>query len=407
MRRKGTSLIDSHAYDFSEGTPELRPPFGNWGGPEISANGRFVAFESPSPDLVRRDDNRSTDVFVYDHATGKVLLASLSSANEQADHHSYEPSISASGRFVAFTSYASNLAPGDTDQRGADVFVRDLRTGVTTIASDGLKRSGSVGPSRPSDSGSPSISADGSRVAFLSDATDLVPGDTNRAVDAFVHDLTTDTTVRVSVTDEGDQLEPFVYVEEATTYRDGVDDVEISGGGGEVVFSSHANGLVEEDKNNNFDIFVHELASGDIERVSVAAGGGEGYGRAQWGCGTEGQCLYHIASHSPSISHAGRYVGFLSGASRLYPNDQDPRYGGEDDVFVHDRATLTTVLVNRFPDGSPARDDNLYGGSISPDGRWISYSSDNRRISPRDHDEGVDIFLQRLPSFRRSKHLSP
>ena len=392
VRRKRTTLID--ASPALEATKQ-RPPF-DWGGPEISAGGRYVTFDSASTDLVRGDRNRSFDVFVYDRVSDRMRLVSRSTGGAQGDRGSFEPTISADGRYVAFTSYASNLS-SHGDGRTAHVYVRDLRTGTTKIVSTGMQGSTSAPTAREGDSGSPSISADGSRIAFLSNAADVVPGDNNRAVDAFVYEQKTDSTVRVSVTSDGDQLEPFVYAEEASVYRDGVNEVEISGNGRVVAFTSHANGLVKEDKNNVPDVFVHDIGSAVTERVSVPTGGGDAYRPEDRGCGANGQCFRVIQSHSPTISYDGRFVGFLSGAPKLYPADEDVRHGTADNVFVHDRVTTTTLLVNRFPDGSPARDANLSPGAISPDGRWITYSSDSGKTVARDDKFGEDVFLQRLP----------
>jgi hypothetical protein len=275
----------------------------------------------------------------------------------------------------------------------ADVFVKNLHSGAVTLVSGAL---GSSSKSPRGESGFPSISADGSRVAFLSDAADLVAGDTNRAVDAFVHDLRSNETTRISVDGDGGELEPIVYSEEATVYRDGVDEARISGNGRVVAFSSHANELVPEDDNNVPDIFVHEIDTGVTERVSVSTGGGDGYRPEDRACGIEGQCFWHIASQVPSISHDGRFVAFHSGAPLLYPGDKDARYGGDDDLFVHDRVTTTTLLVNRLPNGTPSRAPNLSAGSISSNGRWLTYTSDGR-IAAADDDANGDVFLQRLP----------
>jgi hypothetical protein len=140
-------------------------------------------------------------------------------------------------------------------------------------------------------------------------------------------------------------------------------------------------------------IFVHELETGVTERVSVPTGGGEGYGPEAPGCGLNGQCFFAIQSASLSISHNGRYVTFQSAATDLHPDDRDGFDESGTDVFVHDRKTATTLLADRFTNGSPATDSL---GEISPDGRWITYSSTSRLV-PGDDRFGEDVFLQRLP----------
>jgi WD40-like Beta Propeller Repeat len=145
--------------------------------PSISADGRFVAFDSPAPNLVRRDTNRRPDVFIHDLRTGETRL-SVSSRGRQGNKKSFNPSISAAGHFVAFKSYATDLVRHDTNA-SRDVFVHGLRTGKTRRVSVSSR-----GRQGNKDSGTPSISADGRFVAFASDAPNLVPGDTNRAFDS-------------------------------------------------------------------------------------------------------------------------------------------------------------------------------------------------------------------------------
>jgi WD40-like Beta Propeller Repeat len=393
-RRKTSTPIEQGESDFSE--PQLsRPPFGVWDGADLSANGRYVAFESTK--RFGDDDRKGTsDIFVFDRRTKRTRLVSRSTTGRIGNRGSHEPSISADGRFVAFSSYATNFGP-DQDRRRADVFLRDRRAETTTIVSahEGGRR---AARGARADSGAPAVADDGTRVAYLSENPALVVADTNRAVDAFVHDIGPGLTTRVSVSTNGDQLEPFVYSESATTYRDGVDDVDISGNGRVVVFESHANGLVEEDDNNNVDIFAHEIESGTTQRVSVATGGGDAYRPEDRECGTNGQCFTFIQSHSPSVTRNGRFVAFLSGAPRLHSDDRDPRHGVDDDVFVHDRATVTTQLVNRLSDGSPGRENNLYAGEISANGLWMTYASDSNRLAKGAADDSAtDVFLQRLP----------
>jgi Tol biopolymer transport system component len=151
------------------------------GSAAISADGRYVAYYSSDPGLVSGDTNGQEDVFVRDQRTGAVERVSKSSRGVQSNGFSYNPAISADGRYVAFGSDASNLVPGDTN--GAhDIFVHDRRTKATTRVS--------VGPGGRQANGqslSPVISADGGVVAFTSQATNLVPGDTNGEGDVFVH----------------------------------------------------------------------------------------------------------------------------------------------------------------------------------------------------------------------------
>src|SRR5215813_8861590 len=158
----------------------------------ISADGRFVAFESNATNLVPGDTNGLTDIFVNDHGAGGTIRASVDSLGRQANGPSFNPAISADGRFVAFESDATNLVAGDTNGK-RDVFVHDVTAGTTVrVSVDSLGRQ-SNGPSF-----NPAITGDGRFVAFESDATNLAPGDTNRFRDIFVRDRQSGTTTRVS-----------------------------------------------------------------------------------------------------------------------------------------------------------------------------------------------------------------
>jgi hypothetical protein len=165
--------------------------------PSISADGRFVAFQSAAGNLVAGDTNGRVDIFVHDRTTGVTERVSVSSAGLQATRDCEWPSISGNGQFVTFDTLASTLVSGDTNS-APDVFVRDRTAGTTERVS--VDSSGAQGNSS---SFSPSISADGQVVAFESAATNLVAGDKNGWDDIFVHDRATGVTERVSVSSTG------------------------------------------------------------------------------------------------------------------------------------------------------------------------------------------------------------
>ncbi|HVZ94544.1 MAG TPA: hypothetical protein VG797_08540, partial [Phycisphaerales bacterium] len=215
----------------------------------ISADGRFVAFESDASNLVPDDTNGYADVFVHDRQTGQTARVSVASGGAQGKGGSRSPSISGDGRYVAFRSYDSDLVPGDTNFY-EDVFVHDRVSGQTTrvsVASDGTEGSYASGGLAIA-GGCPAISADGRVVAFISDAPNLVPGDTNKLPDVFVHDRHTARTTRVSVDSAGGQANEF------SAYFP----VVISADGRSVAFDSLASNLVPGDTNNTFDVFVHD-----------------------------------------------------------------------------------------------------------------------------------------------------
>jgi len=160
--------------------------------PSISADGRYVAFVSFASDLVAGDTNGTWDVFVRDTQTGTTTLVSMNTDGTSGSKSSNNPSISSDGRYVAFTSNASDLVAGDTNGL-TDVFVRELQAGTTTLIS--LNTAGTSGNS---DSYEPTISADGRYIAFSSSASDLVVGDNNGSGHIFVRDLQAGTTILVS-----------------------------------------------------------------------------------------------------------------------------------------------------------------------------------------------------------------
>jgi Tol biopolymer transport system component len=164
----------------------------------ISGDGRFVAFWSLASTLVPGDTNGTSDVFVHDRQAGTNERVSVNSNEEQANASSAGAAITPDGRFVAFTSDALNLIPGDVDDAASDVFLRDRQAGTTEGISTTQPPSGPV-----LHSGSPALSADGRLVAFNSRESNLVAGDTNDRFDIFVFDRQTQTTERVSLSSAG------------------------------------------------------------------------------------------------------------------------------------------------------------------------------------------------------------
>lgn len=299
---------DVFVYDREEGTttnltvvPDNHGDGRGGGGapdlaPSVSADGELVAFTSSADDLVATDQNETNDVFVRDRlAEGPFELISQISAGAQAGHSgngpSAGPAISADGCVVAFYSDASNLVSGDTNQF-RDVFVRNRCDGFTERVS--VSTTGEQG-NRPSQAAgfSVAISADGRYVGFASDATNLVVGDDNNATDIFVRDREAGTTTRVSYAfDGGSPNGPSQFA-------------SISGDGRFVVFQSSASNLVEEDTNGRTDIFVADMIQGRIERVSLTESGDQANGD----------------SNSPQISADGSTVVFQSDATNLVPDD--------------------------------------------------------------------------------------
>lgn len=300
---------------------------------QISADGHVVVFDSDSNNLVADDTNDHTDIFLRNLLLGTTVRVSLTAVGGQTNNGSGTPSVSADGRFVAFESDASNLVEGDTNDF-IDIFVKDMQTGIVKRASVD-----SSGGQANANSSYPFISGDGRYVVFESEADNLVSNDTNGAGDIFVHDMQTGVTSGVSV---AGNLGSF--------------DAGISPDGRFVVFSSRASNLVGGDTNGAMDIFVFAVQTGEITRVSVNSSGEQA----------------DKGASEPSISGDGRYVTFSSASQNLMSMDtMSYTY-----VYVHDRQTGTTSVVS-FAHGYP-----MYGiadsSVISADGRYIVFSYDDK-----------------------------
>jgi Tol biopolymer transport system component len=320
----------------------------------VSRHGRFVAFTSEARNLIRRDTNRRADVFVHDRKHGTTRRVSVSSRGIQGDKESFSPSISANGRFVAFTSKARNLVPHDAG--GRDIFIHDRVTGKTRLVSVS-----SAGTQAAGHSAHASISADGRFVAFHSNARNLVPGHTGRLDDIFVRDLETGETSLVSVSSDGIQADGYSY------------DPSISADGEFVVFWSGATNLVPGDTNGEFDVFVHERVTGETTRVSVNSAGDQGSGPSVYG---------------PSLSADGRIVAFRSAATNLVAGDTN----GLPDVFVHDRVTGETTRVSVNSAGDQG-DDVSSEPSLSANGRFVAFGSAATNLVTRDTNARSDIYV--------------
>ena len=362
----------------SDGTQANRPS--TWA--VISADGRFVAFSSMASNLVPNDTNGNFyDVFVHDRQTGTTERVSVASDGSESNDWSYCTSISADGRFVAFSSMASNLVPGDTIG-SIDGFVHDRQTGITEyipgandapsafplISADGRFVAFSVGPgvfvrerqtgiteeisyAFGRNFGVSSISPDARFVAFNSDILSSGPMDFRR--DVFVHDRQTGITELVSVASDGTQ----------SNYQSSGG--AISADGRFVVFASQATNLVPGDINGWTDVFVRDRQTGITELVSVASDGGAA----------------NSSSYGASISADGRFVVFGSMASNLVPGISGIC------IFVRDRQTGVTDYISdtNAAESTPP--------SISADGRFVVFDSRISNLVPNDTNGCLDVFV--------------
>ncbi len=387
---------------------------GTSSGPALSADGRFVAFASQASNLIPDDTNGTSDVFVRDRETGTTERVSVDVEGVEGNGNSGGPAISADGRFVAFESRATNLIPGGTSGWN-HIFIRDRENGTTeqiSVSSSGVEGNGN--------SGGLAISADGRFVAFESQATNLIPGGTNGWNHIFIHDRENGTTEQISVSSSGAEANgscmdpaisadgrfvafttiwrtdnlvsgdtngsPDIFVrdrEAGTTERVSVDssgteanddfygsyEPAISADGRFVTFVSGADNLVPADTNGAHDVFVHDRTTGETERVSVDSSGRETDGGSQ-----------------PAISGDGRLVAF-TGGDGLVPDDTN----GASDVFVHDRETGETERVSVSVcgiEGESGSDEP----AISTEGRFVAFRS-RADLVPKDNNFGGDIYV--------------
>lgn len=403
--------------------------------PSLSADGRFVAFDSRATNLVPSKTTEHREVYVRDRQTGatervSVPSAELPAVGDEANGSSSAPAISGDGRFVAFLSEATNLVAEDTNLL-RDVFVHDRETGATervSVSSDGAE-SDEHATSRLA------ISADGRFVAWTSRATSLVGNADERiTADVYLHDRQTAETTRVSQLADGTRPmaggfvgflfssaespslsadgrfvaftsgAPFVTdkthirrdafvldrqtggIERVSvssageqtapaTTRSDVRDPSISADGGVVAFSSGASNLVEGKTSIRRDVFVHDRALGETSRVSVTSAGGEA----------------SAESHNPSISADGRTVAFESLAINLVPGKTTTAR----DVFVHDLDSGETVRVSVGPDGQEA--DNFSSqATIASSGRMVGFVSPATNLVADDTNGDRDVFVHDL-----------
>lgn len=367
-------VLDRVSVD-SDGKAGNRASHGAGGAPSVSADGNLVAFYSDAFNLVPGDDNGHADVFVHTRDAGIGRMhgiterVSVRTDGLQGNGPSLFPSMSADGRYVAFQSLASNLVDGDTNGV-ADIFIHDRASGETERACDAVQANGF--------SFAPALSADGNTVAFASAATNLVPNDTNRAVDVFVCSR--------SLIDGSFRNGTIERVSLATSGIQGNADSilpAISGSGCHVAFKSEASNLFPDDRNNAVDVFVRLRGANVTELISAKS--------LAAGSTTQGSSANDI-SFPPSVSGDGRFIAFGSFATNLLVGDTN----GLPSVYVRDRQTggIRLVDVNAAgrqadgatPDAPP---------SLSSDATRIGFVSAASNLTPEgiDRNDTFDVFI--------------
>jgi len=380
-----TNLVSTTDLNTSEdvfvlnrGTGEIEMVSVNLGGdagngpsfsPSISADGRFVVFSSLATDLVAGDVLGGQDIFVRDRQLDQTFRVSVARDGSEANASSFSGKISANGRFVAFSSIASNLLPSGGDSNALeDVFVQDLnllRAGTFT----GLFRASVADQSGAQATGSSSnpfiaLSDAGEvLIAFSSNAANLVTGDTNGRTDTFIRNLTTGRTERASLTSSSVQGNQNSFPR------------AFNANGRFVVFSSTADNFVLQDTNRVEDCFLKDRQTGELTRVSVGPGGIQG----------NGEC------DQSAISDDGRFVLFESEANSFFPN----LYKSVDeisDIYLRDRLNNITLQISLTQAGGPTFDDSQ-DPVMTADGSLIFFTSESNEIVSNDNNSGDDAFV--------------
>lgn len=314
----------------------------------VSDNGRFVTFATLDA-MLPGDRNEEADVFVRDRRTGRVTLVSRPSKARQSNGPSFTTGLSPSGRYVTFEGWGTNMVPGDTNRR-FDAFVRDRVAGATELVSVSTTERQGNGDSAPT-----TVSADGRYVLFTSAASNLVRRDTNRAPDVFIRDRSKGTTRRVNVAANGSQAN--------ATSRDTDMDLDAR----LVVFTSDATNLVPNDTNEQPDIFVKNLRTGQLHRVNVSSDGAQAVG-GSWG---------------GVVSGNGRWVAFTSEAPNLVPGDENTG----PDIFLHDLKRRCTMLVT-----DPVTDGFYAWPAIDNSGSTITFWGGDPTLPSEDQPLWSNVF---------------
>jgi len=336
--------------------------------PSVTPNGRWVAFASESENLLpgRVDGNLAADIYLVDRSSGVLERVSVDMHGGDPDSTSSTPRVSRTARYVAFLSDATDLVPDDTNGF-TDVFVRDRKLGTTTRVSVGP---GGVQADLPSLE--VSLSGDGHRVAFMSVAGNLI------AEGAGSTGPDTNGLPDVFVHDLLTGLTQRVSVATDGTEGDSESRAPaISQDGRYVAFESRATNFVTPDTNGAYDIFVHDTTTGHTTKASISHYGDQ----------------TNSSSMQPSISADGRFVCFFSAATNLVLFDTN----SDDDVFVHDRLTGLTILASVDAAGVQG-DDSSANASLSADGRHVAFDSEALNLAPVPGGQLVTrrVFLKNL-----------
>jgi Tol biopolymer transport system component len=331
-------------------------------GRSLSADGTRVAFQSLASNLLPADGDTASDIYVKQISTGALQLASTTAAGTKGNAGSFGAVLSADGTVVAFESEATNLDPADTDGN-LDVYVKNLRTGALTLVS---RNAAGV---KGNDHGSnPSLSADGTKVAFESRANNLDSADAGHEADIYVKDLSTGALTLASRATSGAKGNDFSTMP------------SLAADGSSVAFQSRSTNLDPADTDTLGDIYARDLASNQTELLSVTAAGVKA----------------NADSFSPSMSADGNRIAFDTASTNIDPADTDLNVA---DIYVKDRATAALRLASTTAAGVKAMSAPFFGSavpSLSADGTQIAFETRATNLDPADTDGFYDIYAKDL-----------
>ena len=372
------ALWDVYARDTDTGHTQLvsratgAGPKGNGNSryPTVSADGRFVAFTSESTNLDPDDTTTRGDTYVRDLQTGATILANRATgvAGVKGNGDGFDGmALSADGRYVAWTTYSNNLDPADTDGSVSDVYARDLQTSTTTLVD---RATGVSGAKANVGSRNPEVTPDGRYVAFDSSGTNLSPDDVDTTNDIYVRDLQANTTLLVSRA-----------TGVAGAKGNGLSNSpSISADGRYVSFNSQATNLSPDDADTTTDVYVRDLLTNTTELASRASGAS--------GVKANAISFYNL---DHNLSADGRYVSYISNATNLDPADTE----SFPDMYVRDLQTSTTILASRANGASGAQANfAAQAPSLSADGRYAAFMSGSTNLSPDDTDTKGDVYVR-------------
>ena len=374
-RATGTLTLISHtaASSITTGSSYSRAPI-------LGLDASWIAYNSASNNLApgQVDSNfGGTDIFLYERATGINTLVShvASSATQTGSSSSQAHSMSADGRWIAYSTSSSNMVTGQTDSNFlADVFLYDRTTGAAVLVSHTPASATTAG----GNADLPVISRDGSRVAFHGYGTNLVAGqtDSNGVHDTFVWERSSGTV----------SLASHISPSSTTTGNNYSWEPVIGGDGSSVFYRSTASNLWPKDKNNAYDVFFYDTATGGVTLVSQRA--------SNMAEETPNNTSYLGQTEERVASDDGRWVVFMSSATDLSPGQVDTN--GFTDVFLYDRLTRFTTLVSRGSAAANIASNRMsYDPAISADGRWVVFTSTSTNLITGQSDvaDTDDVFL--------------